>query len=209
MIATVARRALAGALTLGLTAALVSASRVWYRMPGGDAAVLRLSWSGRPERIETCRRLSHEELEQLPAHMRQEVQCEGHAARYLVRATDGATLLVADTVTGGGVRGDRAIHMIRDLALPPGARTLSVEIRRIDAVTETADSAEPGHEGDELWRPGAEDRERREEEERRRQRLDRLPPELRWEGQVTLGAGEVVLVSYDPAARHLVARMGQ
>lgn len=198
-----------GALVLVLvTLLLVGGSRRPYRLPGSAQAVLRLSWSGRPERIERCRRLSVEELEARPIHMRREVECEGRPARYLVRVTDDGNVLLADTVTGGGIRGDRAIHMLRELTMPAGGRQLAVEITRVDVVTPTGDSTAAPARGEELWRPGLEDRERREEAERQRQRLDRLPPELRWQEEVTLGEGEVVLVSYDPATRRLVARTG-
>lgn len=199
------RRALGAGLAILVTGTIVVGSRSTVSFGDGDQAALRLSWSGRPERIETCRRLSAEELAAMPAHMRREVECEGHPARYLVRASDGTTTLMADTVTGGGVRGDRAIHMLRDLPLAPGRHHLVVEVLRVDEVVgeeEPGDTATAAKE--ELWRPGLEDRERREGEERRRQRLDRLPPELRWALEAELGAGKVVLVTYDPIARRLV-----
>ncbi len=180
------RRALGLGIAILVTWGIVAASRATYTLESGRVAVLRLSWSGRPERIETCRRLSAEELEALPAHMRHEVECVGRPARYLVRALDGATVLMADTVTGGGVRGDRAIHMLRDLPVLPGPHRLVVEITRLDQVAEAADPAE----------------------ERRRQRMDRLPSHLRWEHPGELAAGQVVLVSYDPIGRRLVGRTG-
>ena len=46
----------------------------------GSAALLRLSWSARPERIEVCRTLSHEELEEREEHMRLRVECDGRFA---------------------------------------------------------------------------------------------------------------------------------
>jgi hypothetical protein len=76
---------------------------------GGDS-LLRLSWSGRPQRIERCRELSDAELAERPAHMRLRPECEARPARYAVRVVvDGRTASL-DTVTGGGLRGDRAIH---------------------------------------------------------------------------------------------------
>lgn len=201
----VIHRTLGAALALGVTGVLVAGSRASHRLASGEVALLRLSWSGRPERIETCRRLSAEELAAMPAHMRREVECEGHPARYLVRVRDGGTTLLADTVTGGGVRGDRAIHLLRELPLAPGRHALEVEVSRLDQVAEEDTTADSGRtDREELWRPGMVDRERREEEERRRQRQDRLPPVLRWEREGELGAGEVVLVSYDAIARRLV-----
>ena len=201
------RRALGLGIAILVTWGIVAASRATYTLESGRVAVLRLSWSGRPERIETCRRLSAEELEALPAHMRHEVECVGRPARYLVRALDGATVLMADTVTGGGVRSDRAIYMLREFSLVPGSHALVVEITRIDSVTTTPEP--PGHDSagtEELWRPGPADRERREQEEQRRQRQDRLPATLRWEWNAELIAGRVVLVTYDPRVRALVGQ---
>ena len=201
------RRVIGFLIAVGVTAAIVGGARAPYRTDAGGKAMLRLSWSGRPERIEMCRRVSPEELAARPAHMRQEVECEGRPARYIVRALDGGRSLLADTVTGGGLRGDRAIHMLREFSLAPGSHALVVEITRIDSVTAIPEP--PGHDSagtEELWRPGPADRERREQEEQHRQRQDRLPATLRWEWNAELIAGRVVLVTYDPRVRALVGQ---
>ncbi len=204
------RRVIGAALAVGVTAAIVAGARAPYRTDAGGRAMLRLSWSGRPERIERCRRVSPEELAARPAHMRQEVECEGRPARYVVRVLDGGRSLLADTVTGGGLRGDRAIHMLREFSLVPGTHALIVEITRLDSVTTTPEQPGRASAGtEELWRPGPADRERREEEEQRRQRQDRLPANLRWEWDGELVAGRVVLVTYDPRIRTLMGRAGE
>jgi hypothetical protein len=124
-----ARRAAALLAAAATVAVIVGLSRAPWPLPA-DHALLRLSWSGRPERIERCRELSDAELEKQPAHMRQRVECEGRSARYLVRVSHGGSLLSSDTVTGGGLRGDRAIHMLREYHLAPGTQPVAVGVRR-------------------------------------------------------------------------------
>ncbi len=201
------RRVAGGALALAVTAGIVALSRAPYATATGEEALLRLSWSGRPQRIEECRRVSAEELASRPAHMRREIECEGRPARYIVRVRDDEVTLAVDTVTGGGLRGDRAIHMLRAFPLVPGEHRLRVEVTLADSVgTGSEEGAEPPDDG--VWRPGPADRERRELEELRRQRQDRLPPELRFDAEVTFVAGMVLLVRYDPIARRLVGITG-
>ena len=192
---------LVGGLAL---AALVGLSRAPYRMADGTEALLRLSWSGRPERVERCRELSDEELARVPAHMRQRVECEGHSARYVVRVHRNARPLSIDTVIGGGLRGDRAIHMLREYRLPAGAHAIAVEIARLDTVRSDGDDDDEDR-GDAEHDEGRLDRDSRERDERRRQRQERLPARLTLDTTVRLAAGAVLLVSYDPVERRLTA----
>jgi hypothetical protein len=188
-------------------ALLVALSRApWPRR--SEHALLRLSWSGRPERIERCRELSDEELEKLPAHMRLREECEGHAARYRVRVWLGDSLLSEDAVTGGGLRGDRAIYMLREYQVTPGRHALAVEVARRDSVAEEPPGPEDDAEGDDTASAPL-DRARRERQERRRELLERLPPSLRLDTTLALGPGEVVVVTYDPSGRRLVAVAGE
>jgi hypothetical protein len=203
---------LAAAAALALLVALSRAP--WPRR--SDHALLRLSWSGRPERIERCRELSDEELAKLPAHMRLREECEGHAARYLVRVWLGDSLLSADTVTGGGLRGDRAIYMLREYRAAPGRRRVAVEVVRSDSVAEEPAEAEEehedeedeGHEEEDDTASAPLDRAHRERQEHRRERLERLPPLLRLDTTLALEPGAVVVVTYDPNGRRLVALTG-
>lgn len=199
-----ARRIIGVVVAVAVTAGLVALSRGGYATGRGNEALLRLSWSGRPERIERCRRLTDEELAQRPAHMRQRLECEGSSAHYLVLVgTDGQSASL-DTVTGGGLRGDRPIHFLGEYRLQPGTHAISVEVVRADTVAADAEEAEDRDETDE----GEDvelDRGVREREERRRQREEALPARLALDTTLMLEPGEVVLITYDRGARRLVA----
>ena len=201
------QRIAATLVSLAVTAAIVALSLAPYRTGTGDTALLRLSWSGRPERIERCRELSEAELAKRAAHMRQRFECEGHAARYTVQVRSDGAMLSLDTVTGGGLRGDRAIHMLRDYRLRGGKHAISVEIARIDSVAADDDdsaAAENGEEEDLAPGTAPPSRARRERDERRRQRQEMLPPALRLDTTLQVERGRVVMVSYDPTRRILV-----
>ena len=175
------RRGLGLAVALAVMAAIVALSRAPYVTGQGADALLRLSWSGRPQRIERCRELSDAELAERPAHMRRRLECEGRPARYVVRvAVDGRTASL-DTVTGGGLRGDRAIHMLRELRVEPGSRAIAVEMRRVETIEDESDHEDEGGPaddgpGDEDEAPdsGPRDRAVREREERSRERQEAL-----------------------------------
>lgn len=202
------RPAAATLLAVAATAAIVALSRMPYAVRGSDEAMVRLSWSGRPARIERCRELSDSELAKLPAHMRQREECEGRSAHYLVRVLDGPVTLSTDTVTGGGLRGDRSIHMLREYRVSPGLHAIAVEVARTDT---TADAEPVEGEEPDTEPSGAEplDRSAREREERRRQREERLPPRLRYDTTLRLTAGSVLLVMYDPVERRLLGVTGE
>jgi hypothetical protein len=203
------RRAAAALFAVALTAAIVALSRAPFKVTRDDQALLRVSWSGRPERIERCRELSDEELEKLPAHMRRRFECEGRSAHYAVRVLSDGGVLSTDTVSGGGLRGDRSIHMLREYPVRPGPHTFAVEVARTDSAGGSEKEADTG-DGKEAEAPseGQLDRGARAREERRRQRQERLPPRLRIDTTVTLAPGAVLLISYDPIERRLVALTG-
>lgn len=208
-----AARILVGALlAVAAMAGTVALSRAPYATGQGDVALLRLSWSGRPQRIERCRELSDAELAERPAHMRRRLECEGRSARYAVRvAVDGRTAAL-DTVTGGGLRGDRAIHMLREFPVAPGARALAVTIERIEAIEEDVEEAEDAEDAedveDEEPGSGPGDRAARERAERRRERQEGLPARLELTRSVTLEARSVAMVTYDPSGRRLLLVTG-
>jgi hypothetical protein len=198
------RRFSAAVFALLAVGAVVALSRAPYRTGQGDAGLLRLSWSGRPQRIERCRELSETELAKRPAHMRLRLECEGYAARYAVRVRRDGIPLSLDTVTGGGLRGDRSIHMLREYPLPAGVHAITVEIVRIDSVADAA--AADAEEETEMEAPetAPADRARRERQERRRQQQEMLPPALRMDTTLRIEPSRVVMVGYDPNRRRLV-----
>lgn len=193
-------------LAVAAMAGTVALSRAPYTTGRGDVALLRLSWSGRPQRIERCRELSDEELAKRPAHMRLRLECEGRSARYAVRVVVDGRTAALDTVTGGGLRGDRAIHMLREFPVAPGSRAIAVTIERIEAIEEDPEEAED-HE-DEAPESGPGDRAARERAERSRERREALPARLELARSVTLEAGSVAMVTYDPSGRRLALVTG-
>jgi hypothetical protein len=180
-------------------------SQAPYGDPAATQALLRLAWSGRPERLETCRTLTDEELEGVPVHMRQRIQCEGRSARYRLQVLLGGSVALVDTLAGAGARSDRPIHVLRDLALPPGLHRVELSVVRIDSAV-PADSLSGGSAGTDTAGGAAPSREQREGEERARARREALPPALRLDSTLAFAAGEVVLVTYDSDARRLVLR---
>lgn len=179
-------------------------SQAPWRVPEAGRALLRLAWSGRPERIEHCRTLSDEELERVPAHMRQRVRCEGTSARYLLEVTVSGAVGLVDTLVGGGARRDRPIHLLRDLPLDPGSHRIAVSLRRIDSLPEVTPGTAAAPSGTAMSR----EREEREGQERERARHEALPAVLQLETDRRLDSGDVALVTLDPAGRRLVVRSG-
>lgn len=189
--------AAAGALVL-----LRAGSLTPLRTAPDDAAMLRLSWSARPERIEQCRRLSDAELAERPQHMRLRWECEGRFARYLLSVSVDGRQLAADTVRGGGLRNDRPIHLFREYAVAPGKRRVTVSLRRIDAEVRPDSAADATTAAG----TGAADRETREAQERRVRRAEALPALSSIDSTLTVAAQRVVLVTYSSAGRGFVMK---
>ena len=152
---------------------------------GSDQALLRLAWSARPERIEQCRQQTAEELAKLPAHMRQPVVCEGTAARYrLTVVIDGAPV-TERVLRAGGLRHDRRLYVVEEIALRPGVTDLEVRFDRDDdgaSARAGAVSASP--------------------------LADVVPAQLSLREQVRVAPREVVLITYAPERRALISRRG-
>lgn len=133
--------AAAAVVTIVAAWALAASSGVPVRWHADDAAELRLSWSGRPERIETCRMLSEDELAQRPAHMRRSMECEGRSATYDLRVSADGVMLDSLVVRGSGARGDRPAFVLRRYQLEPGMRRVRVTLARREPVDPAADTA--------------------------------------------------------------------
>lgn len=190
------RQLTAWTLAVGAGFGLAGLSRAPWRTPATGDALLRLTLSARPERIETCRRLSDAELAGRPAHMRQTMACEGASATYRLRIWRDDILLDDTVLRGSGFRQDRPIYLLRDYPMGPGEHRLKVEMRRVESVM--ADSG-TGAAGAGL----SMSRDTREAEEQARRRLEAIPPGIGLETRVAVRAGQVVLVTWDPLAREL------
>jgi len=176
------RAILGSGLAMAATALLAALSRAPQGMGDDEEGLLRLSWSGQPERVEVCRTVTDEELQNLPRHMRQPVLCEGGSAEYRLRVTVDGTTLVDEDVTGGGLRRDRPIYVYREFPLTPGPRALSVRFELADEPAEIGETTAT------------------------RARFDALPRALTLDTTLTLNPRAVALVTYDAERRALVIR---
>jgi hypothetical protein len=200
------------AVAAAVTVAIAQGSVLRMRLNPSDAAVLRLAWTARPERVEDCRTQTEEELAKLSAHMRQTVICEGTTAAYRLELQYQRELIVEQVIRGGGLRHDRPLYVSRDIQLPPGEALISVRFVRVDPQTsrpaaehERAERA--GVEGPEVPRRSDAmdaDRRRREQEERLQSREEAVPPVLALERRLRLASREVTLVTYDSQRRELI-----
>jgi hypothetical protein len=197
-------------VVLALGAAVVGAlalrqlSLVPVGTPQSESALLRLSLSAQPERLERCRRLSDEEFNARPEHMRLRWECEGVTARYGLRVRVNDSTIATDTLRGAGLRHDRPIHTLREYPLLPGPLRVVIDVVRLDSSTpppmaDAEDAALPDSQ-----RPLS--RESREQGERRRRMLSALPPRLVLDTSIVLGSSRAALVLYDPAHRALRLR---
>lgn len=169
----------------GSLAAMVAASNAPMTAHRSADAVLRLAWSARPERIETCRQQTEEELARLPQHMRQPVVCEGTTATYRLQVRVNDVLVADRIVRGGGLRQDRRLYVFEELAQPPGEADIVVRFDRIEVPA--------------VDDPGDED----EDEAERRHRAESVPPTLSLDRHLRFSPRTVVLVTYDAEAREL------
>jgi len=196
---------------MGLAAALlVTIGITWasaVRMPSASAAaVLRLAWTARPERIEDCRPQREEEMEKLPTHMRQAVVCTGTTATYRLEVRREGAVIADQIVRGGGLRHDRPLYVFRDISLPPGDAAIAVRFFRVDGVGKptASDAAVPAGSPQDRHSMN-DDRRRREDEERIRGQEEAIPAVLPLERRFHFMPREVILVTYDAERRELVA----
>lgn len=145
---------------------------------GAEAGVLRLSWSAHPERIETCRERTAEELASRPAHMRQALECEGTAATYVLEVRVDGALLDRAVVLGSGVRNDRPIFLLRDYAVAPGTHQVRVTFTRREETEESEREEADGRDA-----PA-------------RESARSVAPFLELDAAVRFAPGEVALVTY-------------
>ncbi len=150
-------------------------SRVPYPPVSPDYAVVRLAWRAPGQRIEQCRRMTEEELQRLPVHMRREETCAQQILPYRLSVFLDDSLVLALTIRAAGAHRDRPLYVYEELTAKPGRRKLTVRFSR------------------EL--PGEPLRGRIEGD---------FPDELLLEREIELLPRSVALVTYDPEARRLV-----
>jgi hypothetical protein len=164
------------ALLLALlgTTLLGALSRLPWDAGRSNTAVVRLAWRTTGERIKECRRLTEEELEKIPVHMRREEECTEREIPYrLVVGVDGASQVDA-VVHAAGARHDRPLYVFRETPVPPGRHWVTV------GFTRTAEPPAGTEEGGET------------------------PAALSLDTTVTLVSRQILLITYDPEARRLM-----
>jgi hypothetical protein len=194
--------------TLAMTASAVtmfflaraSAAPLPYHRAG--MARLRLSWSARPERIESCRAVSHEQLEREEEHMRQRVACEGRFATYALRVEADGRRMTESVIRGAGLRHDRPMYLLRDFALSSGVRHVRIVFSRRERKDEDAAVDEPigGAESDTGLFAG---RAEREAVERARRKRAAIPARLVLDTVLNFAPDRVIVVTFDADRRVL------
>ena len=125
----VSRLAAALLVALGL-GAMIRVSAIGLIVHAGAQGVVRLAWSARPERIETCRSRTPEELERLPLHMRQAQVCEGSTAEYQLTVHRDGALVATDRIHGAGLRRDRRLYVFKEIPVDPGESHIEIRFDR-------------------------------------------------------------------------------
>lgn len=211
----VVRAVLGTLLTVLATYGVTRASATNVGLHDAGSAMLRLSWSARPERIEVCRRLSEEELAQRAEHMRQRLECTGRFATYRLQVEADGRLLGDTVVRGAGLRNDRPIYLLKDFAIAPGARRIRVLFQRRESVDSSgAESRErerrEERDDDEEHERGKRDdtgtfagRAQREVVERSRRARAAIPARLELDTVLTFAPGDARVVTFDVVRRVL------
>ncbi len=176
MMSKLSWRALALATAVGSTLVLAWMSQLPYAAEATRDGLIRLSWRARGERIQECRPLSEEEQAQLPPHMRRPEVCEGRVAPYLLSLELDGAVSLLDTVRAAGARHDRPLYVFHDIPVAPGTHEVRVRFAR-----QPTGSDEPTTEV-------------------------ASPLELELETSVDVAAGEIALITLDPASGALVLR---
>lgn len=197
--------AIVAALSL---AAMTRISAAPVGLEGSESAKLRLSWSARPERIETCRVLSQEELEEREEHMRQRVECEGRFATYALEVFVDDQPVHQSVVRGAGLRHDRPIYLLREIAVSPGTHRIRISFRRREKTDNDAAAFE-------IETSSARDsgifagRAEREAVEHARRARAAIPAQLTLERSLAFRNGRVVVVTFESERGSLELLAGQ
>lgn len=91
-----------------------------------EGAVLRIALRTTAGTIEDCRKLSQQEIDALPMHMRRTEVCEARALPYRLEVRIGDRQLLDRGYTASGIRGDRPLTVDEELVLPPGRHDVAI-----------------------------------------------------------------------------------
>lgn len=193
-----ARRAAGMAMAAALLAIVAAGSQWPWEAASDDIAIIRLDWRARAERVEECRPPTEEEIAERPPHMRPLEICEGRVSPYALRAVVDGEVVVDDTIHGAGAREDRPLYVAREIGMLPGLHDLRVEFEKVGGAESGPDDGAQGEE--------EEDDEVEEDDEREAdESAGGATPSVRLSGTFRLEPRQVLVVTYDPERRELVA----
>ena len=134
--------------------------------------------------------------------MRQRVECEGRFATYALRVEADGRLVTETVVRGAGLRHDRPMYLLRDFAVPSGARRVRIVFSRRerkdgDAAVTTSTRGPESDTG--LFAGRAE----REAVERARRRRAAIPASLVLDTVMAFAPDRVIVVTFDAEERVL------
>lgn len=209
-----ARYSVAGVLAVAATLGLRGLSHLPFAAERDPRAVVRLSWRVVGQQIRECRRLSPEELGQLPAHLRREEVCEGRVAPYRLHVLVDGTVADSGLVRAAGARQDRPIYVFREISIEPGAHRLEISfvsesppgLSVEGPVAEGLAAADSGVVGPDSSgaRPGSTAVPLAGAAGGTARTAEAAPVELHLDTRLTLKPREIALVVYDPVRRELV-----
>ncbi len=184
---TVQKRVVRVVATVAALALLSALTRVRWRTPEGETgdARLRLSWRARGDIIQHCRRATEEELATTPAHMRQEMICEGaRVAPYMLRVHIDGRVAADALVAGSDEPGEGTLYLLQEFPLPPGEHHVQVTFERGDSgVVAVAPTRSGDARGD---------------------KRHAVPPRLALDTTLTIAPRAVTLVTYSAETERLV-----
>lgn len=120
---------LRSALRLGAGAVLLTALLVVAHTTTSDptdGAVLRVALRTTAGTIQDCRRLTQEEFDALPVHMRRPEVCETRAVPYRLEVRIGGRPMLDLTFTASGIHGDRPLVVDEELMLAGGSHDVAI-----------------------------------------------------------------------------------
>ena len=102
-----------------------------------EGSILRIALRTTAGTMQDCHKLTQQELDALPMHMRRPEVCETRAVPYRLEVRAGERALLDRTFTAAGIHGDRPLTVDQELAVAPG--THDVTIRFTPALAEQHD----------------------------------------------------------------------
>jgi hypothetical protein len=119
-------RFLSQAIAYGVFIAVLGIFSVWpsYRVLGEQEAIVSITFSHAADRVEECRRLTQEELNELPPNMRKPEDCprERHPVHVELRIDD--TLVYSETALPSGLWSDGKANIYRRVTVNAGEHGL-------------------------------------------------------------------------------------